>query len=301
MGNYRCPIVGLGLLAFAGITPAYANGVYDAKSPLAVAYTLTINNMHVGDLVLTVSTIENNISLQAYVESRGVLSLIKPAVYYYDYQGNTFNQISVNKKRYKRYRYTYHQALNTTLSPAVKNLQYDNGKGAELSPIDDTFTIGHTFLSLVGAIMQSTSVPSTYKGCPKPLRDKPIKLFTVKGQSQFIISGDTLPLADLKGQGGNIFSPVYACGWSLQHISGDKAKSDYYQGSQTWFAKFGDELIFPLYHRTKNKDGSVEIELLGVQELGKWLYGEMPILAKGDKYKTLWGRVFDYKNTPYSQ
>ena len=278
-----------------------AEGVYDQNAPLAIGYSVTIDNMHIGDLVLTAKSIKTEISLQAYVESRGVLSLLKPNVYYYSYDVDKFNQISVNKKRYKRYQYTYDEALNKTLSPVVQTLKYDNGKGAEPPAIEDTFKQGHTFLSLVGFIMQNMPVPKQYAGCPKMLMDTPIKIFTAKGQSQVAISGDTIPVTQLKWDGGSIFKPVYGCGWSLQHLYGDKAKADYYNGSQTWFARLDDRTIFPLYHRTKNKGGSVEIELLGVQESGQTLYGKMPALAGQAKYKKLWDRVVEYKNIPYPQ
>ena len=281
--------------------PAMASGLYDSQDNMVIGYSLKIDNMHIGDLVVTINTTQQDMALTAYVESRGLLSMLKPAVYYYAYQGDTFQQISVGKKRYKRYQYIYGQPLNSTLSPVVKTIGYDNGKGGELSPIDDRYKAGHTFLSLVGAVIKNTPVTNEYSGCPEALQKTPIKLFTAKGQSEFVISGDTLPITDLKGDGASIFKPAYGCGWTLKHLYGDKKKSDYYQGSQTWFANFGDDRIFPLYHRTKNKDGSVEIELLGVQELGQVLYGEMPVMAQQGKYKTLWDRVNGYKNQPYPQ
>ena len=299
------PMTGM-LLGIAVLSPVYADDLDNPpalikKAPLAMGYSVVINNTHIGDLVLTAKNIKTDVSLQAFVESRGLLSLLKPTVYYYSYNGADYHQISVSKKRYKRYHYSYNQPLSKTLYPVVNKIQYDNGKGGQLPSVDAVYQAGHTFLSLVGAVMQGNPVPSQYVGCPKSLQGDPIKLFTGKKQSQFVISGDTVAPSDFKGDGGNIFSPAYACHWSLKHIYGDDAKADYYNGSQTWFARFGDDGIFPLYHRTKNRDGSVEIKLLGVLESGQWLYGEMPNLAEGEKYRTLWRKVLDYKNKPYSQ
>ena len=302
--NYKILI--LGIFLWGLLSPVQAGGIDNPphvikNAPLAIGYSVAVNNVHIGDLVLTAKNMKTDLSLQVFLESRGLFSLLKPTVYYYQYNGKNYTQIWVNKKRYKRYYYGYHESLNKTLYPIVHKIQYDNGKGGQLPPMDTAFQAGHTFLSLVGAIMRNTPVPSAYGGCPKTLRNQPIKLFTGKKQSQFVISGDTIPLSDFKGNGGNIFSPAYACGWSLKTIYGDDDKAGYYDGSQTWFAQFGDEIIFPLYHRTKNDDGSVEIKLLGVLESGQWLYGEMPTLAEGDKYQKLWQKLANYKNAPYEK